>query len=134
VKKIFVSMIICIFAVCLCFIYFANTSEKQEEYCYIINRLICDEEFDIAKIQDSAIVLYTFDGVQLKEIPFKEFDKSVKIVYVRKEGVITYFVFSGAVDDENGIMFINDESNRILDGVKSVTRIGGNSYRYDTVG
>ena len=133
-KKIFVSMIICIFAVCLCFIYFANTSEKQEEYCYIINRLICDEEFDIAKIQDSAIVLYTFDGVQLKEIPFKEFDKSVKIVYVRKEGVITYFVFSGAVDDENGIMFINDESNRILDGVKSVTRIGGNSYRYDTVG
>ena len=133
-KKIFVSMIICIFAVCLCFIYFANTSEKQEEYCYIINRLICDEEFDIAKIQDSAIVLYTFDGVQLKEIPFKEFDKSVKIVYVRKEGVITYFVFGGAVDDENGIMFINDESNRILDGVKSVTRIGGNSYRYDTVG
>ena len=133
-KKIFVLIGVFVLAAWLCFVYFANASAKQEEYCYKINRLICNETFDIAEVQDSKIVLYSFDGAQLKEIPFLEFDKTVKIVYVRKEGMITYFVLDGAVDDENGIMFINDESNQILDGVKSITRIGGNSYRYDTAG
>ena len=133
-KKIFVLIAVFVFAACLCFVYFANASDKQEEYCYEINKLICNETFDTAKVQDSKIVLYSFDGVRLKEIPLEAFDKSVKIAYVRKEGTITYFVLGGAVDDEMGIMFINDESNQLLDGVKSITRIGGNSYRYDTAG
>ena len=33
-KKIFVLIAVFVFAACLCFVYFANASDKQEEYCY----------------------------------------------------------------------------------------------------
>ncbi len=37
-----------------------------------------------------------------------------------------------AVDDEKGIMFVNDDSDGILDGIHSLMRMGGNAYSYST--
>ena len=34
--------------------------------------------------------------------------------------------------DETGIMIVNDESDRIFDGLWSIKRVSGNSYYYNT--
>ena len=35
-------------------------------------------------------------------------------------------------DDESGIVFVNSDLNNLLDGIKSLKRVGGNSYQYNT--
>lgn len=55
-----------------------------------------------------------------------------KITTFSKDGSTVWFIISGSVDDEQGIIFINDDSNSVLDGIKSIERIGGNSYYYST--
>ncbi|MBE6996507.1 MAG: hypothetical protein E7429_07280 [Ruminococcaceae bacterium] len=136
-KKAFGVILAITVVVCFYFAYFTNTQDGQEEYCRKVNSLVCNEKFVVAKIEDSKIILYAsieelLKEIPFKEIPFKEFDKTIKIKYIRKENMITYFILEGSIDDESGIMFINDDSNRIFDGIKSITRIGGNSYQYNT--
>ena len=106
---------------------------EQERYFRKINEIIKDLEFHSAKAKDSEIILYNNENEPICEIPFAEFDESQEFIYARKSDGIVYFITAGAVDDEWGIMFVNDGSDSMLDGVGSVTRIGGNSYEYDTI-
>ena len=108
--------------------------EDYEEYFYEINKLIKDEDFCTAKVEDGKIVLYDSQQNSIRELPFDQYDKSIDFLYARKEGALIFFVTSAAVDDEQGILFINDDSNNMLDGIHSIKRVGRNSYEYDTAG
>ncbi len=93
--------------------------------------LIKECDFDTAKAEDGKIILYS-DGEVTAELPFEDYRKDMRFIYARKDGEVIYFIISAAVDDEQGIMFVNDDSNGILDGIHSLTRVGGNAYSYST--
>ena len=124
-------MCLCI-AMILCFLACNSNLQDSEEYFYEINNLIKDENFNIAKAYTGKIVLYDVQQNPIKEIPFDKYDKNINFKYAWKEGPVVFFVTNGAVDDEQGVLFINDNSNDILEGINSIKRIGGNSYVYDT--
>ena len=105
---------------------------KREDYFYKINSLIKDMDFFIAKASENKIELFDNNHELITEIPFEDYDDNIKFIYARKDDSVICFVISAAVDDEQGIMFINDHSNGVLDGIKSIERIGGNSYHYST--
>ena len=104
----------------------------NEEYFYKINSLIKNEDFYFAKVADYRIVLYNLKNEPQKEIVFDDYNVKIKLVSIRKDGSIIYFITSGSVDDEQGIVFINDDLNDKLNGIKTIKRIGGNSYYYNT--
>ncbi len=107
-------------------------NKKTEDYLHEINSIIKDMDFYIAKADDNKIILYDTKQEMIEEIPFEDYDDNIKFVYARKKDSVICFVISLAVDDEQGIMFINDDSNGVLDGIKSINRMGGNSYQYST--
>ncbi len=109
-------------------------SEKIQEYCYDINYLIKDYDFSTAKINDSSICMYDEFGEKSETIQFPEYDENIKLLYIRKEEDLIYFVIEGVVDDEEGIVFINSEVNNFFAGITSFERIGGNSYKYSSRG
>ena len=106
--------------------------KAREDYFYKINSLIKDLDFFTAKASENKIKLFGKNQELITEIPFEDYNDNIKFSYARKDESVIYFVISAAVDDEQGIMFINDDSNGVLDGIKSVERIGGNSYQYST--
>ncbi len=132
-RKRLLLICLCIAAV-LCFSACNGNVKDSEEYFYKINKLIKDEDFCTAKVEDGKIVLYDSQQNSIRELPFDQYDKSIDFLYARKEGALIFFVTSAAVDDEQGILFINDDSNNMLDGIHSIKRIGRNSYEYDTAG
>ena len=132
VKRLFL-MFLCI-AMVMCLAACNSNIQESEAYFYEINKLIKDEDFCTAKVNAGKILLYDSQQNPIQELSFDKYDKSITLLYIRKEGAVTLFVTSGAVDDEQGILFINDDSNDVLEGIHSIKRIGGNSYEYDTAG
>ena len=134
-KKIIVCALVIIVLLLAPILWNTYKSEKNsnmEHYCYTINQQIKDLDFSYAEISNGTILLYTSADLLIEEIPFKEFDHRLDILSIRKENDSISFVLGGSVDDEVGIMFMNGSSNANLDGINSLERIGGNSYRYDT--
>ncbi len=131
-KRHFLALMILITA-CFACSACTNTIADENDYFYKINALLKDKDFYTAKTADNAIELYDSERTLIDTIAFDDYDKSISLVYIRKEGSVIYFITSAAVDDEDGIMYINDDSNGVLDGVKSIKRIGGNSYQYSTM-
>ncbi len=111
---------------------YENLINEKEQYFKKINEIIKDLEFHSAKAKDGKIILYNDKYEAICEIPFESCDESIKFIGAHKKEGIVYFITGGAVDDEWGIMFVNDGSDGMMDGVGSATRIGGNSYEYDT--
>ena len=109
-----------------------SSNKNTEDYLYKINSIIKDMDFYTAKADDNKIILYNIEQEIIKEIPFEDYNGNIKFLYARKEESAIYFVISGSVDDEQGIMFVNDNSDGFLDGIKTINRIGGNSYQYST--
>lgn len=134
-------MILC-FGTGLVFLYTAvsnNNSDahidrinEQERYFSKINEIIKDLEFHSAKAEDGKIILYNDKYEPISEIPFENYDKNIKFIGAHKDDNIVYFTTGGAVDDEWGIMFVNDGSDSMMEGLGSVARISGNAYEYDT--
>ena len=112
---------------------YINHINEQEQYFRKINEIIKDLEFHSAKTKDGKIILYDENRNPTSEISFEEYDESQNFIYARKSDDIVYFITAGAVDDEWGIMFVNDGSDGMMDGIGSVTKISGNSYEYDTM-
>lgn len=110
----------------------STNNKKTEDYLYKINSIIKEMDFYTAKANDNKIILYDTKQEIIKEIPFENYDDSIKFIYARKENSTIYFVLSGSVDDEQGVMFVNDGSDDFLDGIKTINRMGGNSYQYST--
>lgn len=110
----------------------STNNKKTEDYLHKINSIIKEMDFYTAKADDNKIILYDTEQEMIKEIPFENYDDSIKFIYARKENSTIYFVLSGSVDDEQGVMFVNDGSDDFLDGIKTIDRMGGNSYQYST--
>lgn len=110
----------------------SSSNKNTEDYLYKINSIIKDMDFYTAKANENKIRLYDNKQEMIKEIPFEDYNDNIEFIYARKEETAIYFVMSGSVDDEQGIMFVNDDSDDFLDGIKTITRIGGNSYQYST--
>ncbi len=106
--------------------------EEIDEYCYKINNLIKEYDFYTAKVEQSKIVLYDNEFQELKNINFEEYNQNIPVINIRKENDNIYYITNRTVDDEVGIVFINSDTNNVLDGIKSLKRIGGNSYQYNT--
>lgn len=118
----------------LCFVGCTGRVDMQCAYFYEINSLIKDEVFFTANAEEGKIVLFDEEQIVIGEIEFDGYRSGTDLLRIRKDGPVVFFVTGGAVDDETGILFINDDSNRLLDGLKTIERIGGNSYIYDTAG
>ena len=137
-KKIIFYLPLCILIIATLF-QFVGTNinikkiNEQESYFRKINEIIKDLEFHSAKAKDGRIILYNNENEPICEIPFEEYDESQKFIYARESDGIVYFITAGAVDDEWGIMFVNDGSDSMMEGVGSVAQIRGNSYEYDTM-
>ena len=110
----------------------ADRGNDLADFCYSMNERIKNIEFYRADVLDGAIKLYDNEGTLIGEIPFDDYPVSEEIVYIRKDESRVYFILGGAVDDEYGIMFINDVGNGLLDGVHSIERMGRNFYEYRT--
>ncbi len=134
-KKYVAILVLCCIAVGLFYSCGRDDIHKQERYFGKINSIIKDLDFHIAKAKDSKIILYNKELDPISEIPFEEYDEDIKFIGAHKDGPVVYFATSGMVDNENGIMFINDEANELLREATKLVRIaiGGNSYEYSTV-
>ena len=108
-----------------------KSTEDYDLYCYGINEVIKDIDFDKGDIADGKIVLYK-DGLEVFNRDYEEFDSEFNIKYIRKEDNKIFFVLNASVDDDEGIMFVNDDTNGLMDGLGSLERINGNSYKYKT--
>ena len=131
-RNVYFILILVILGAFILIYYGCSSNKNTEEYLYKINSIIKDVDFYTAKADDNKIILYNTEQKIIKEIPFKDYNGNIKFLYARKEESAIYFVISGSVDDEQGIMFVNDGSDIFLDGIKSINRIGGNSYQYST--
>ena len=109
------------------------SSSERNIYYYKINSLIKDEDFSTAKIEESKIILYNEKREMEKEIIFDEYDKRIPVLYIRKDENLIFFVEWGIVDDEGGIVFMNNELESILDGIYHIDRIDGNYFKYSTM-
>lgn len=108
-------------------------SNKETDYFYSINSAIKDMDFYIARPEKDKIILYDDKDEPINEVQIAEYDEKKNFIYARKNGTNIFFIINAAVDDEQGILFVNDGSDSILDGIKSIERIGGNSYKYSTM-
>ena len=131
-----VKKMLCILLLLFCM---ASISCKKEEVlindvCYNINKLVRDYNFASGNIKNKTIYLYDNDRELLIQLSSGDLDSTQlnKILYFYKKENQIYFVLTRSVDDEEGILYINDENNNILSGIWSVKRIGGNSYVYNT--
>lgn len=94
----------------LCFAACQSSLEDSEEYFHKTNMLIKDEDFVTAKVSAGKIVLYDAQQTPIRELPFDGYDKSVILLYIQKEESVIFFVTGGAVDDRQGILFINSDT------------------------
>ena len=108
-----------------------KSTEEYDLYCYEINKIINDIDFDNGNIFDGKIVLYN-DGSEVFNQDYENFNSDFNIKYIRKEDSKIFFVLNASVDDDEGIVFVNDDTNGLMDGLGSLARINGNSYKYKT--
>lgn len=111
----------------------ARSETKKEEALTKLNDMVKEADFHRGEIKDFSVLLYDSEGNILSDTPIDRELSILQNIRFRKDGNILYFILDGSVDDENGIMFVNDASeNSILDGIKHLDRVGRNSYRYST--
>lgn len=104
----------------------------EEEYCLKIHTLIKEEDFCSATVEEQKIVLYDAYNEKICEIPFTERKEDVPLISIKKVDGLMFFITGGAVDDEYGILILDGDVNHLMDGLQSIERIGGNTYRYST--
>jgi len=112
-------------------IFMTESTDKYNEYCYEINKIIKDIDFDKGNIDDGKIVLHN-DDMEVFNQDYEKFDSGLNIKYIRKDDDKIFFILNAAVDDEEGIVFVNDDTNSLMDGLGSLERLNGNSYMYKT--
>ena len=123
-----VLILICVFTFASCG---GKSTEDYDLYCHEINKIIKDIDFDKGDISDGKIVLYN-DGSVVFNQDYEKFDNDFNIKYIRKEDNKIFFVLNASLDDDEGIVFVNDDANGLMDGLGSLERINGNSYKYKT--
>ena len=110
---------------------FDKPNSAEIEYYTSINRMIKDQDFYTARVSKGQITLYDKNNIIVETMGFDFYDRSIPLVTIRKEFGNLYFVTVGSVDDEYGVVFMNDSTNN-LDGIMSLERIGGNAFLYST--
>ena len=110
---------------------FDKPNSAEIEYYTRINRMIKDQDFYIARVSEGQITLYDKNNIIVETMGFDFYDRSIPLVTIRKEFGNLYFVTAGSVDDEYGVVFMNDSANN-LDGIMSLERVGGNAFLYST--
>ncbi len=105
----------------------------KEEYFGKINEIIKDLEFDTAKVESGKIVLYNEKLEQISLITFEDWNEVQKFIYAYKDNGKLYFVTHKEGDDERGVMFVNDGSDGMMNGLWSTERVNGNAYEFDTM-
>ena len=126
------SLLLILVAIIFFSLFVCGKSDKDyDDYCYMINKVIKDKDFTKGEVADNKILLYK-DDKKVYEENFEDYDKSYNIKAIRKEENRMFFILNGVVDDEDGIVFINGDEDGVMDGIASLERIGGNSYKYKT--
>ena len=126
--------IFCIMVFVICLVSCNNLSnDEQADYFYKINQLIRDLDFNTAKVRDSKIILYNRESDIISEIEFEEYDSKFRLQYIYKSGAEVRFSTYATSGDEEGIVFVNDDSDSIMMGKQYLERVGhGKSYKYRT--
>ena len=130
-KKLAVSILCIALLLVFGFKIFDKPSSAEIEYYTSINRIIKDQDFYTARVGEGQITLYDKNNIIVKTMGFDFYDRSIPLVTIRKEFGNLYFVTAGSVDDEYGIVFMNDSANN-LNGIMSLERLGGNAFLYST--
>ena len=110
---------------------FDKPNSAEIEYYTSINRMIKDQDFYTARVSEGEISLYDKNNIIVETMGFDFYDRSIPLVTIRKEFGNLYFVTARSVDDEYGVVFMNDSANN-LDGIMSLERVGGNAFLYST--
>lgn len=125
--------------ICFCLLIYLLISKYErisynelDEYCYNINNILMNYNFNKANLEKNYIALYSDENILINEIEFDFYDENKKILYIRKDENKIFFILNGTVDDEDGILFVNDSSDSMMDGIIKLKRLGGNSYYYST--
>lgn len=128
-------LITAILCIALLFVFgfkiFDKPNSAEIEYYTSINRMIKDQDFYTARVSEGQITLYDKNNIIVETMGFDFYDRSIPLVTIRKEFGNLYFVTAGSVDDEYGVVFMNDSANN-LDGIMSLERLGGNAFLYST--
>ena len=111
---------------------FDQPTDRDVEYYREINALLKNADFSTARLHEGVITLYDAALTPIEEITFDSYDPQIPLVSIRKNENSIHFIPGGSADDEYGIVFMNEGSDQILDGIVSPERIGGNSYIYST--
>ncbi|PWL44983.1 MAG: hypothetical protein DBY45_04855 [Clostridiales bacterium] len=101
------------------FIFIHKSRAQYIAYCSQINEILNEEEFFVASVWSNPLELNDRHFSIIKKIEFPNFDKHYRIYGISKdENKNIYFALGGAVDDNWGILFINDPSvNLHFDGI-----------------
>ena len=110
---------------------FDKPSNTEADYYASINQAIKDQDFYTARVGEGQITLYDKNNLIVETMSFDFYGRSMPLVTIRKEFGNLYFVTAGSVDDEYGVVFMNDSANN-LDGITSLERLGGNAFLYST--
>ena len=110
---------------------FDKPSNTEADYYASINQAIKDQDFYTARVSKGQITLYDKNNLIVETMSFDFYGRSMPLVTIRKEFGNLYFVTAGSVDDEYGVVFMNDSANN-LDGITSLERLGGNAFLYST--
>lgn len=126
----------------VCFIFLLSSCGQYNEqdvsrYCYQINDVIKDCDFNIAKINQGKIELYDSNLSVVSSIPFNDYRDDIEIIYIEKYDEKLLFVLNASLDDSEGIMIINDEGlnesiSEVFDGIMKLEKIDGRTYKYST--
>lgn len=114
--------------------FFVHKSYAQyTAYCSQINEILKDEEFFVASAWSNPLELKDRDLTVIKKIEFSKFDHHYRILGISKdENASIYFALGGAVDDNWGIVFVNDtDVNRHFDGIDWIK---GNQHHFTDAG
>ena len=112
---------------------YLQETRTKERYFGEINEIIKDSEFDTAKEEAGKIVLYNGNLEQTALIAFDGEEEPQKFIYAYKNKGKLYFVTYKEGNDERGVMFVNDGSDNMMNGLWSAERINGNAYKFDTM-
>lgn len=110
-----------------------NPNSEYEDYCYQIYQEIKNQTFSTAKFHENTIVFYDDEFNEIGKLEYRDYDSSLRIIYIENTEDTMLFWVKGSLDDGEGIIFIkNQKINAALGGIKNLERTGNTSYWFST--
>ncbi len=95
---------------------------------YELNETLKDEDFLTGDMREDGLYLFSKGEEEEKFIPIEDKNIIKKVKYIHTQGEGIYYVYSGFLDSESGIVFFDDPSYTPKE--KGYSHIKDNCYSY----